>query len=304
MAAITAQELIDAQEDAQTLEDLINGAADLNGGGTVTTRLGAVRRTVAKVYEDIAAGVLDGVDGDTGPVGPTGPTGATGPTGLTGATGPAGADGVDVGASPTSLDAGVIDTGTFPAARLGTDSVGTTQIANNAVVKAHMANNSVDTSELAADAVTGAKLANDAVGSEHLAAGAVDTAALASSSVTDAKLSGIVGDSHLPTAATSFRAWCSFDGNGAIAIHDSYNIAGVVDTGTGQFTFTFTNNMPDTAFGFLSGSQGNADARVLEESDLVSRSVSQIEVVTRYVHSSNHNFLDLLNSSFAILSTG
>jgi len=188
--------------------------------------------------------------------------------------------------------------------KIAPSAVGSSQIASNAITKVKMANSSVDTAELVTDAVTGAKIANDAVDSEHLATGAVDTAALASSSVTDAKLSGVIGDDHLPVPATSIRAWCSFDGNGAVTIHDSYNISGVTDTGTGQFTFTFTDDLPDTNFGFLSGSQGDNDARVLIESDLATRSVSEIEIVTRYVHQNNSGQLDLLNSSFAILSTG
>lgn len=53
MAVVTKQELEDASVDAQTLEDVINGAADLNGNGTVTSRLGQTLKTVAKSIQDI-----------------------------------------------------------------------------------------------------------------------------------------------------------------------------------------------------------------------------------------------------------
>lgn len=51
MAIITRQELEDAAADAQTLEDFINGAADLNGNGQLTTRLGRTLQTLAKLVE-------------------------------------------------------------------------------------------------------------------------------------------------------------------------------------------------------------------------------------------------------------
>jgi hypothetical protein len=53
MAVVTKQELEDASVDAQTLEDVINGAPDLNGNGTVTSRLGQVVKTVSKSIQDL-----------------------------------------------------------------------------------------------------------------------------------------------------------------------------------------------------------------------------------------------------------
>ncbi|RTL04410.1 hypothetical protein EKK58_10580 [Candidatus Dependentiae bacterium] len=47
--AITAQDLIDAALDAQSLEDIVNGADNINGTGVVTTRLGQQINTVAKI---------------------------------------------------------------------------------------------------------------------------------------------------------------------------------------------------------------------------------------------------------------
>lgn len=54
MAVITKQELEDAQVDAQTLEDVVNGAADLNGDGTLTSRLGTALKTLKKIIDDLA----------------------------------------------------------------------------------------------------------------------------------------------------------------------------------------------------------------------------------------------------------
>lgn len=59
MAVINYQDLIDAAADAQSLEDVVNGAANINGTGIVTTRLGQQLKTLAKIQSDAAlTGVL------------------------------------------------------------------------------------------------------------------------------------------------------------------------------------------------------------------------------------------------------
>lgn len=55
MPIITQQELIDAQVDAQKMEDIVNGSESFGGTGFVTTRLGTVVRTLKKVIQDVAA---------------------------------------------------------------------------------------------------------------------------------------------------------------------------------------------------------------------------------------------------------
>lgn len=55
MPIITEQELIDAQVDAQKMEDIVNGNETFGGSGFVTTRLGTTVRTLKKVIQDVAA---------------------------------------------------------------------------------------------------------------------------------------------------------------------------------------------------------------------------------------------------------
>lgn len=79
-ALITRQQLIDAAADADTIEAVINGAADVsnppNQDGTVTTRLGLVVKTVARVLADIIASPpqawMDAFATDTDLKGPAG----------------------------------------------------------------------------------------------------------------------------------------------------------------------------------------------------------------------------------------
>lgn len=52
---ITAQQLIDAGEDARDLADVVNGAADLNGTGLVATRTGGAKKTLSKLQAEFEA---------------------------------------------------------------------------------------------------------------------------------------------------------------------------------------------------------------------------------------------------------
>ena len=44
------------------------------------------------------------------------------------------------------------------------------------------------------------------------------------------------------------KAWVNFNGTSTVAIRDDFNISTVADTGTGQYTVTFTNAMSDTDY--------------------------------------------------------
>ena len=39
------------------------------------------------------------------------------------------------------------------------------------------------------------------------------------------------------------KAWHTIDGEGTVAIVDSFNIASITDNDTGDYSFTYTNNM-------------------------------------------------------------
>lgn len=83
------------------------------------------------------------------------------------------------------LDAGVVTT-----AKLASDAVDGTKVADDAINTEHLAAGAVDTTALGADAVNGDKIADDAVDSEHIADGAVDNVHLAGS-IADSKLAQI-----------------------------------------------------------------------------------------------------------------
>ena len=44
------------------------------------------------------------------------------------------------------------------------------------------------------------------------------------------------------------KLWCNFNGTGAVAIKDSFNVSSITDEGTGQYSVNFTNAMGDTNY--------------------------------------------------------
>lgn len=66
------------------------------------------------------------------------------------------------------------------------------------------------------------------------------------------------GSAGVPTDTViegSAKAWVNFNGTGTIAVRDSFNVASIVDNGTGDGTINLTNSMSNTDYAhFGSGS--------------------------------------------------
>jgi hypothetical protein len=58
------------------------------------------------------------------------------------------------------------------------------------------------------------------------------------------------------------KVWVNFNGTGTIATRDSFNVSGVTDNGTGDFTTAFTNNMDNDDYAF-GGHTPNAGSTML-----------------------------------------
>lgn len=50
------------------------------------------------------------------------------------------------------------------------------------------------------------------------------------------------------TGQSAAKAWSNLNGTGTIAERDSFNISGYVDNGTGDYTFTISNDMSDANY--------------------------------------------------------
>ena len=53
------------------------------------------------------------------------------------------------------------------------------------------------------------------------------------------------------------KAWCNFQGTGTVSIRDSFNITSITDRGTGEYTLSFTNAMPNTNYVSVFGANAN-----------------------------------------------
>lgn len=69
------------------------------------------------------------------------------------------------------------------------------------------------------------------------------------------------GSVSVPTATVvngSAKAWVNFNGNGTIAIRDSFNVASLTDTATGEYEANLTSAMSNTNFATSNASAGGS----------------------------------------------
>ena len=78
---------------------------------------------------------------------------------------------------------------------------------------------------------------------------------LVTSNISDGTTS--VGTSYVVNG--SAKAWANLNGQGTIALRDSFNISSATDNGTGDYSFNFVNNMSSanssTSCGVVGGSR-------------------------------------------------
>ena len=53
------------------------------------------------------------------------------------------------------------------------------------------------------------------------------------------------------------NAWCHMNGQGTIAINDSFNVSSLTDETTGTYKINFTNSMSNTNYAAVFGANGN-----------------------------------------------
>ena len=108
------------------------------------------------------------------------------------------------------------------------------------------------------------------VGTLQIADNAITTAKIAAGAVTPSDLStgapswdtsgNLQFNSGYGSVATAYgcRAWVNFNGTGTVAIRASGNVSSITDNGTGDYTVNFTTAMPDANYyvGGISGTPG------------------------------------------------
>lgn len=97
----------------------------------------------------------------------------------------------------------------------------------------------------------------------------------------------------------SARAWVQFNGQGTVAIRNSFNVASITDHGTGNYTINFTTSMPNANYVIV----GCADyAGVVSEDPITpTRTTTAIRFYT--YQTTNGAPVDYPNVSVAIFSS-
>jgi len=89
------------------------------------------------------------------------------------------------------------------------------------------------------------------------------------------------------------KAWAEYggasDGNSTIQLNDNFNISGLTDNGTGDYTFAYSNNMASIDYVFVGGAQyetgaiGSFTDVSVKSGDANNRGASSVRVHCNYL---------------------
>ena len=97
------------------------------------------------------------------------------------------------------------------------------------------------------------------------------------------------------------KAWVNFNGTGTVAIRDDFNVSSITDNGTGDYTVTFTNAMPDTNYSVTgSCTWSNASYGNYQAVDASTYSTTAVRMHSVYTNSSGFIHVDSLITSMQI----
>ena len=74
------------------------------------------------------------------------------------------------------------------------------------------------------------------------------------------------------------KVWVNFDGTGTIAIRDDFNVASLTDNGTGNYTVTLTNAMPNANYAAIATIGGGSISNGSESTQIISRTTTNFQV--------------------------
>lgn len=81
------------------------------------------------------------------------------------------------------------------------------------------------------------------------------------------------------TGATTCKAWVNFNGEGTVAIRDSYNVSSITDNGNADYTINFSSAMTNSNY---SWSWGVKDGSTLGRGRFMNPQISKILSTTQF----------------------
>jgi len=100
------------------------------------------------------------------------------------------------------------------------------------------------------------------------------------------------------------KAWVNFNGTGAVAIRNAFNVSSIQDNGTGDYTVNFTTAMPDANYNAVSMGQrndfNNGDMNISVFGNNYATAISTTSIRVNSAHASSYNLSDALTVCVAI----
>ena len=109
-------------------------------------------------------------------------------------------------------------------------------------------------------------------------------------------------NSGFGSSATAYgvRAWINFTGTGTIAILESGNVSSITDNGTGNYTVTFANNMPDKNYAVNAQQATSATSNGAVFVEIFGFNNQTVSLVKIQVRTASAN-ADVLNVQLAVI---
>jgi|TARA_R100000781_G_scaffold114270_2_gene84647 hypothetical protein len=86
------------------------------------------------------------------------------------------------------------------------------------------------------------------------------------------------------------KVWVNFNGTGTIALRDNFNVSGLTDHETGQYTVTIDNDMSNTNYSVIAG--GGMDETSTSNQPLQGANVNNIAVGSFRIHCGSNTYAE------------
>ena len=154
----------------------------------------------------------------------------------------------------SSTITGRLSNGSIASAKIASDAIDGTKLADNACNSEHYTDGSIDHVHLSGDCVDGDNIANDSINSEHYVDGSIDEAHLANSAVTSDKLNNsAVTFAKFQNVAQNHILGRISSGTGALQQLSASSIRSILNVANGATNVT-NNNQISNGAGYVTSS--------------------------------------------------